>query len=72
MMMRFGLRCTKEQGFVEHSFDADNFKEVLVGIEMFLRGCGYEVDGNLTVIPSDDTTIIKKEEINALAELLQE
>jgi hypothetical protein len=61
--MNFELTCKNDTNETIVKFRADYLDDVLMRIDMFLKGCGYVYDGNLrideyeTVVDSDSENI---------------
>jgi len=39
---------------INMEFQAEHIHDVLEEFSMFLRGCGYVIDGRLDIVPHDD------------------
>jgi len=54
-MPKFTLTCEHRPGYtVTHEFDDDFLPDVLDNIDLFIRGCGFIVDGQLDYVSDGD------------------
>ena len=42
-----------DETHIDYSFDAETIYDILDHVKYFLRGCGYEVSGDISLIPTD-------------------
>ena len=53
--------CDLDTHIVTHEFTADYLPEVLLNIDMFLKGAGYVYDGEVDIVNQPHTTCDDKE-----------
>ena len=56
--MKFKLICEQEQGdLVTHEFEQESLGSILIRIQDFLKGCGFDFVGQLTIDYDEDAQI---------------
>lgn len=43
-------------------FDKDQLSDILENMELFLAGCGFELEGSLVIEPGEPVTILNEKE----------
>jgi hypothetical protein len=54
-MAKFKFQGSEENTKNTLEVEVDTLEDVLYHFELFLQGCGYEVEGQLKVVPYDNT-----------------